>query len=205
MAIDLKTITRFDAALAQYMAITFDGGDSSTWPMLNHWRTKCHSGAKIAAFALRLLFPLEAPMLLRVEMKAKMAGSVRFVHTGWADDPNRFQGSYPMHWAVRVGKGLYDPTFWQLRVTRTPLELPDEPFFFAPEFFKFASDPQYVDTEGFLWAQMQRPGSNQTLWVAYMMQPRPLPPEEEAILMSDGQARRHAERVVALFRKAKKR
>lgn len=205
MAINLDVMTKFDSSLAQYMAITFDGATVDTWPMLNHWRTKCHLSAKVAANALRILFPQEKAALLRVEMKAKMAGDPRFVHTGWVDDPNRFAGKYPMHWAVRVGRGLYDPTFWQLCMTRTPLELPDEPFFFAPQFFDFASDPAFVGEDGFLWAQMQRPGSSAVLRVAYMVQPRPLPPEEQALLMSDSQARRHGENVAALFRKANRK
>lgn len=177
-------IATFDAALARHMHTAF--GPS--------WRTRCHQSAKVSTFALRLLYPEVSVELKQVELVALMAGADRFVHIGWAEDPNRIDGKIPAHFATSVGGGLYDPTFSQLRDVKTPLTLPAEPFFYAARFLTDAP----VDSDGFHWAAWEH-GSGR-LRIGYKVHPelrRELP---VGMLMTDQEAEAHAGAVVRQLR-----
>lgn len=184
MTVPLEFIVKFDKVLDKYM-LGFAG---------ENWRTMCHQSAKIAAKSLLLLLPNLKIEMRRVELIAKMDGGNSFVHIGWLEDSNKIQGKFPAHFAVAIGSGLYDPTFYQLRFAKTPLDLPDEPFFYFSEFFKTPKD-----REGFRWLSERRPTGR--LHIAYMMQSTPIPEEEKRKLMSDGIAKKHAKKVSDLFRK----
>jgi hypothetical protein len=154
------------------------------------WRTMCHQSAKIAALALARLYPKTDIALSRVELIALMEGAPGFVHIGWADDPAAIPGKMPAHFAVKVGTGLYDPTFWQLRFVKTPLNLPSEPYFYVPEFLAKAP----LDNDGFRWVGLERPTG--MLRIAYKMQSILLPFDTSQGLMSEETAEAHAAAVV---------
>ncbi len=176
------TLASLDAALATYMSERYG----------EEWRTMCHQSAKVATLALRKRFPRAGAELVRVELLALMKDSTRGVHIGSPDDTPK-PGKYPMHWAVRMGSALYDPTFCQLQRSPTPLDLPETPFFYAPELLA----AEHL-VRGFYWAVCDRPTGQ--LQVGYKLQPAALPSEALAQLMPEGLAKRHADRVVSAWR-----
>jgi hypothetical protein len=186
MQVSPEYMKKFDELFEQYM-LDFAG---------SNWRTMCHQAAKIASRSLQLLFPSIKIKIKRVEVIAWMEGAKSFVHIGWLEDPNKIEGKMPAHFAVEVGKGLYDPTFYQLRFCKTPLDLPEDQYFYYPEFIKLN-----VDKNGFRWFYGDRPSG--VLHIGYMFQDAPLSKEDLEQLMSDGLAKKHGEKVAALCRKIK--
>lgn len=170
----------FDAVLASHMHAAFGPA----------WRSMCHQSAKVSTVALRHLYPGASVELKQVELVALMAGAARFVHIGWAEDPNRIDGKIPAHFAAVIGTGLYDPTFSQLRNVKTPLALPPEPFFYADRFFLDAP----LDTDGFRWAAWEA-GSGR-LRIGYKIHPELHGAVPAGMLMTDEEAEAHAAAVV---------
>lgn len=187
MSADLQDdkIAAFDRALDGYMSNEIGAA----------WRGMCHQSAKVSAIALRQLYSHLPVELKRVELVALMEGAGRFVHIGWADDPAQIPGKIPAHFAVSVGSALYDPTFHQLRSVKTPLELPDEPYFYAERFLVAAP----MDPDGFRWVGLSR--SKGTLRVGYKVHGNEHLNLPRQALMSDSQAHAHAAAVVALVTK----
>jgi hypothetical protein len=186
MQVSSEYMEKFDQLYEQYM---FDFAGSK-------WRTMCHQSAKIASRSLQLLFPNIKIKMRRVELIAWMEGGKSFVHIGWLEDPNKIEGKMPAHFAVEVGKGLYDPTFYQLRLCKTPLDLPEDSYFYYSEFAKLN-----MDKNGFRWFHGNRPSG--VLHIGYMFQDALLPKEELTHLLSDGEARKHGEKIAALCKKIK--
>lgn len=197
MALDFQTVERFDRALSRHMEVAIGGGPE-------FWRTMCHQAARISARALHMLFPAEAIDVRRVELIGKMNSAQRFVHIGWSEDREVIDGKHPMHWAVHIGRGLYDPTgMHQLRMAKTPLRLPDVKFLFHPEMFDMARKADPNDAGGFGLAGI-RPESegDDFLWIGYKLVDKPLPPDVEAGQMAEGLVRKHAKKVADLYRKS---
>ena len=186
MQISPEYMEKFDEVFEKYM-LDFAGPK---------WRTMCHQAAKISAKSLQLLFPNIKIKMRRVEVIAWMEGGKSFVHIGWLQDPNKIEGKMPAHFAVEVGKGLYDPTFYQLRLCKTPLDLPEDPYFYHNEFAKLIADKN-----GFRWFYGNRPSG--VLHIGYMFQNEQIPKEDLSKLLSDGEAKKHAEKVAALCKKIK--
>jgi hypothetical protein len=184
MEVSPEYIEKFDKLFEQYM---FDFAGPN-------WRTMCHQSAKIASKSLQLLFPQIKIKMRRVEVIAWMEGGKSFVHLGWLEDPEKIEGKMPAHFAVEIGKGLYDPTFYQLRLCKTPLDLPDEPYFYYPKFKDLIKD-----SNGFRWFHGDRPSG--ILHIAYMFQDVPLPKEELEKLLSDKEAKHHGQKVADLCKK----
>lgn len=180
-----ETIEAFDYALDAHMLPAFGPA----------WRSMCHQSAKVAAKALKLLYPALPVELKRVELLALMEGAGGFVHIGWADDPERIEGKIPAHFATTIGTGLYDPTFHQLRGSKTPLDLPPQPYFYAERFLVDAP----TDRQGIQWVGLPR--STGLLRVGYKMHPmlEPLVPMEG--VMSDSAAQAHATAVAARYQR----
>lgn len=174
------TISRFDEAMDLYMSSVFGGN--------NAWRGTCHRAAKIAAAALKEIFPNKLVQAVRVELLAYMDGGKSYAHFGWKGDSRVIEGQYPMHWAVRLGEDLYDPTFWQLRKGQMALRLPATPYFFAKDWFQFARSGQMTDADGVTWVS---DGAKPKLNVGYVVRDDELPPEVVACLMPDDVARLH--------------
>lgn len=176
-----EDIEAFDNALSGHMQQSFGPA----------WRSMCHQSAKVAARALKLLYPALHVEMKRVELLAMMEGAGGFVHIGWADDPERIEGKIPAHFATTVGTGLYDPTFHQLRNSKTPLDLPPQPYFYAERFLADAP----TDRHGIQWVALPR--STGMLRVGYKVHPmlEPLIPMEG--MMSDSTAQVHAAAVAA--------
>ena len=184
MASNLKdTVDAFDTALAHYMAQEF-GKD---------WRTQCHQSAKIAAYALRALHPDFHIEARRMELAAMMQGAGSYVHLGDANDPPMAEGKVPMHYAVVVGTGIYDPTFWQLSRCATPLDLPEVPYFYVDRCLEITPDDS-----GFRWVGLRRPTG--LLGVGYKLQDIPLPGPILAKLMTEELAHQHGARVAARYK-----
>lgn len=175
-----EVIAIFDAALATHMHTAFGPA----------WRSMCHQSAKISTLALKTLFPDLSVELKRVELIAMMEGSPRFVHIGWAEDPNRIDGKFPAHFATAVGTGLYDPTFHQLRNVKTPLTLPDEPFFYAARFLTDAP----IDRDGVRWAVWPKGAAR--LRIGYKVHSELHADLPAGLLISDRKAQAHAAEVV---------
>ncbi len=106
--------------------------------------------------------------------------------------PTRANG-YPMHWAVRIGATLYDPTFWQLRNVRTPLSLPHEPYFFCVDFFKISARGD----DGTQVVTYQSESGK--LILGYRQVTEPIPLEAQSTLLPDGLVRKHARKIVSQF------
>lgn len=68
----IETLASFDAALDAHMSSLF-GRD-------NAWRGTCHRAAKVAAAALRAIYPGEDVQAIRVELLAYMEHGTRFAH-----------------------------------------------------------------------------------------------------------------------------
>jgi hypothetical protein len=132
-------IGQFDRAMDLYMSTRYGGDDA--------WRAACHKAAKIAAAPLQEILPSVPVKAVLVELMAYMDGGTRLAHIGWRNDPQTIQGFFPMHWAVQIGDDLYDPCFWQLRNTKTPLRLPAEPYFYAADWFARARSGSATDAE----------------------------------------------------------
>lgn len=186
MQLSPEYIMDFDKKFEQYM-LDFAG---------SKWRTMCHQSAKIASKSLQLLFPDSKIQMRRVETIAWMEGGKSFVHIGWLKDTNKINGKMPAHFAVAIEKGLYDPTFEQLKFCKTPLDLPDIPYFYNPEFANIV-----IDKNGFRWSSVDRPLG--ILHVGYMFQDAPLPKTELDFLLSNELAQKHAEKVAVLCRNIK--
>ncbi|MFC5511016.1 hypothetical protein ACFPOU_07745 [Massilia jejuensis] len=181
-------IAQFDRAMDLYMSARF-GGD-------NAWRVACHRAAKIAAAALAEIVPSVPIKAVLVELLAYMDGGTSFVHIGWRNDPEQIPGSIPMHWAVQIGDDLYDPCFWQLSTKKTPLRLPREPYFFAPDWFARARSGRATDAEGVTWCvDSGSPGLN----IGYLVRGDELPSRVRAQLMSRDTVRVHAGLVRAAY------
>jgi hypothetical protein len=188
MVVSPEYIEQFDKVFEQYM---FDFAGIK-------WRTMCHQSAKIAAKSLQLLLPNIKIEMKRVELVAWMEGGKSFVHIGWLQDENIIEGKMPAHFAVIVGNSLYDPTFYQLRLCKTPLDLPEENYFYYPDYFKLPKDEN-----GFRWVHDKRPSG--MLHVAYMLQPAPLnlSEEDKKGLLSDNLAKKHANKIADICKKLK--
>ncbi|MGX9221737.1 hypothetical protein ACWV27_25570 (plasmid) [Massilia varians] len=184
----IETLASFDAALDAHMSSLF-GRD-------NAWRGTCHRAAKVAAAALRAIYPGEDVQAIRVELLAYMEHGTRFAHIGWRGDERAIQGQYPMHWAVRIGDDLYDPCFWQLHALSTPLRLPSTPFFFAEGWFEFARSGRGTDAAGVTWVV---DGGAPALNIGYLVCDEALPDDVVSSLMTDDQARLHAKLVRAAY------
>ena len=182
-AVTPRFVTQFDGILDQYLS-AFHGPS---------WRTMCHQSAKVAAKALNAVPVKHGASLCRVEMAVMMKNAQGFVHIGDPDD-ERIDGKVPMHFVVRIGDAAYDPTFWQLRFVKTPLDLPQKPFFFAPNVWG-ADAPE--DSRGFRWSAVDRPTG--TLLVGYKLQPAPLPLDVSQPFMPDDVADKHARQLHALW------
>jgi len=181
-------IAQFDRAMDLYMSARF-GGD-------NAWRGACHRAAKIAAVALEGILPSVPVKAVLVELVAYMDGGTSFVHIGWRDDRQIIPSSFPMHWAVQVGDDLYDPCFWQLRNMKTPLRLPAEPYFHAPDWFERARCGSATDDQGVTWCI---DGDSPRLNVGYLVRSDELPSRIRAQLMNRDTVRAHAGRVRAAY------
>lgn len=183
-------VERFDSILSEYMrSIKGWGGD--------RWRKSCHQSAKIAAAALADLLPEADVRARRVELIAHMAGTNRCAHIGWKLDTSSIGGQYPMHWAVSMSGDLYDPTFWQLRLMKTPLTLPDQPFCYAPGMIGRLTEPGAKLDDGFLWVgHAGAPG----LRIGYCLRDDPLPDSVARTLMSNAEAAEHGLRVAEMVR-----
>lgn len=175
----------FDNALDGHMRQFFGPG----------WRTMCHQSAKVSATALQILYPTLNIGMKRVELIALMEGAGSFVHIGWAEDPERIEGKYPVHFATAVGNGLYDPTFHQLKDAKTRLDLPPHSFFYAEHFLSNAP----LDRDGIRWVGLPR--TTGMLRVGYKVHVTLQPPVEMEGMMSESTARMHAEAVVSRLQK----
>jgi hypothetical protein len=186
-------IVRFDAALDNHMATAFAADPSTTGVLAQNWRHRCHQSAKIAARSIGILLNCKTE-LVRVQLRAMMDGSPQYVDLGNPDDPPTAARRYSMHWAVRIGSSLYDPTaLWQLRSAKTPLSLPPYPYFFFEDFFKLAAP----SPDGGLTVAFKGPEGK--LYLDYKLIPVPLPPAIIAQMLPDGEVRRHAREVAKLF------
>lgn len=174
----------FDAVLAHYMLQTFGAA----------WRTQCHQTSKIAAHALRIVHPSGHARAQRMELVAMMEGARACVHIGAADDTSIMEGKVPMHFAVVVNNGIYDPTFSQLSLCKTPLDLPPEPYFFVDRCLDFIQPNE----EGIYWMGKRRPSG--LLGIGYKLLDAPLAPPVVAELMPEEVARRHGQSVAARYR-----
>lgn len=118
----------------------------------------------------------------------------RFVDLGNPNDPQTAARRYSVHWAIRIGSSLYDPTaLWQRRFVKTPLDLPPMPYFFAQDFFKISVRG---DDGGFGVAYQGQRGK---LFLEYKLILDPLPDHIVAMMLPDGLARNHARKIVKLF------
>ena len=181
-------IAQFDRAMDLYMSARFGGN--------NAWRIACHRAAKIAAEALSWMFPGTPAKAVLVELVACMDGGTSYAHFGWRNDPRVIPGSYPMHWAVQIGDDLYDPCFWQLRKSNTPLQLPAEPYFFVEGWFERMRHGFATDVDGFTWCRdSDTPGLN----VGYLVRSDELPSHIRAQLMTRDAVRVHAGLVRAAY------
>lgn len=196
MSIKLSTnfIARFDVALDKHMVTAFPADPTATEIAARHWRNRCHQSAKIAARSIGMLIHSHLPEIVRVQLRAQMDGADRYVDLGNPNDPPSAARRYSMHWAVRIGSSLYDPTaLWQLRSAKTPLSLPPEAYFFAHDFFKIAArSPDGGYTVAYTGPQAK-------LYLDYKLIPVPLPDDINAMMLSDGLARNHARKVTKLF------
>lgn len=184
-------IVQFDRILDLYMRAVPGWGGTA-------WRGSCHRSAKVAAAALNVLFPSVEVRVRRVELIALMAGATSFAHLGWKGDTRVLDGMFPMHWAVEVDGGLYDPTFWQLNQAKTPLDLPERPFCYAPGLVRNMEDRRGVDGEGFAWiGNDAAPG----LRIGYCLRDDPLPAAITAALISDDEALFHGREAAFLARR----
>lgn len=174
-------IGRFDRAMDLHMSSRFGGN--------NAWRGACHRAAKIAAVALERTLPSVEVKAVLVELVAYMDGGTRFVHIGWRDDPQTIPGSFPMHWAVQIGDDLYDPCFWQLKNMKTPLRLPAEPYFHAPDWFAQARSGCATDAEGVTWCI---DSGSSGLNIGYLVRSDELPSRVRAQLMNRDTVHAHA-------------
>lgn len=178
----------FDQAMNLSLGATFGPG----------WRTRCHQSAKIAARALRLLLPSMPAEMRRVELAGYMdygKGETerRMVHVGWINDPAPLRpGQIRGHFAVIIGDAVYDPTFSQLGMLTTPIELP------APYFYAKGVLTAPRGFEGFHWGVDTVPSGR--IWVGYKLQPAPLDQASLRGLMTDCAAKPHARRVAGAYR-----
>ena len=187
-------IARFDAALDKHMESSFPIDDSAMGAGSQNWRHRCHQSAKIAARAISMLLGDDVAKLVRVHVRAQMEDGERFVDLGNPSDPPSATRRYSMHWAVRIGSSLYDPTaLWQLRRAKTPLDLPHEPYFFAQDFFKIS----VPSPDGGFAVAFHGPRAK--LFLDYKIISEQLPDDIVAMSMPDGPARNHARKVVKLF------
>lgn len=181
---DSCSIACFDEALDLYMSAVFGGNDK--------WRGACHRSAKIAAAALKEILPGTPVRAVLVELAAHMDDGRSLVHIGWKHDDRQIEGQFPMHWAVQIGDDLYDPGFWQLRKSSTPLALPKTPYFFSQKWFLYAQSGRGTDAEGMTWVH---DGAQPGLNIGYLVREEVLPGHIAALLMDDGEARIHARMV----------
>lgn len=179
-----RTIACFDEALDLYMSAIFGSN--------NKWRGACHQSAKIAAAALQEVAPGTRVRAVLVELAAYMDDGKSLVHIGWKNDDRQIEGEFPMHWAVQIGDDLYDPGFWQLRKSSTPLNLPATPYFFGQGWSQYARSGRSTDSDGMTWVHDgAKPGLN----VGYLVREDGLPGHIAALLMDDSEARIHARMV----------
>lgn len=181
---DGHSIAAFDAALDLYMSSVFGGNDT--------WRGACHRSAKVAAAALQEILPGTQVRAVLVELAAYMDDGKSLVHIGWRHDDRLIEGEFPMHWAVQIGEDLYDPGFWQLRKSSTPLNLPVTPYFFGRGWFPYAQSGRSTDADGMTWVH---DGAKPALNVGYLVREDGLPAHIAAALMDDREARMHARMV----------
>lgn len=187
-------IIRFDAAFDKHMESAFPINENATGAASQHWRHRCHQSAKIAARSIGMLLGDQAVQLVRVQLRAQMEDGDRFVDLGNPNDPPTAARRYSMHWAVRIGSSLYDPTaLWQLRFVKTQLDLPPEPYFFAQDFFKISVPGP---GGGFVVAYH---GPRVKLFLDYKLILDPLPDDIVAMMLPDGLVRNHARKVVKIF------
>lgn len=185
---DSRSIACFDEALDLYMSAVFGGN--------NRWRGACHRAARIAAAALHEILPGTRVRPVLVELAAHMDDGKSLVQIGWKHDHRQIDGEFPMHWAVQIGDDLYDPGFWQLRKSSTPLNLPSTPYFFGQGWFPYAQSGRGTDADGMTWVHDgAKPGLN----VGYLVRAEGLPAHIAALLMDDGEARIHARMVRVAF------
>ena len=181
---DTRSIACFDEALDLYMSAVFGGN--------NQWRNACHRAAKIAAAALQEILPDTPVRAVLVELAAHMDDGRSLVHIGWKHDDRQIEGEFPMHWAAQIGDDLYDPGFWQLGKSSTPLRLPASPYFFGQNWFSYAQSGRGTDAEGMTWVHDgAKPGLN----VGYLVREECLPGRITAHLMEDREVRIHARMV----------
>ena len=174
----------FDRVFAHYMQQTFGAA----------WRTQCHQTSKIAAYALRIVYTGCEARAQRVELVAMMEGAQACVHIGAVDDSTVIEGKVPMHFAVVINNGIYDPTFSQLALCKTPLDLPPEPYFFADRCLDFIQPNE----EGIYWMGTRRPSG--LLGIGYKLVDAPLAPHIAADLMPEEVARRHGGCVASRYK-----
>lgn len=186
-------IERFDMTLDKYMETAFAADPTATGVLAQPWRHRCHQSAKIAARSMGALLSCKT-QLVRVQLRAQMERADRYVDLGNPDDPPSAARRYSMHWAVRIGSSLYDPTaLWQLRSAKTPLDLPPEPYFFAEDFFKIAAPSS---DGGFTVTYI---GTQEKLYLDYKLISVPLPVHIAAMMLPDRQVLSHARAVTKLF------